>query len=303
MFQTELTGQIQYDTTGLIYPKEVEEIEFMPAMTLLENVQDTLVSEIMLAFRFTDIQKIYQHLSPKLKEKTNEIDSLFKINELKFQNADSVYLFESTNGYYSTSGYIGQTYFTHPRINPLTIKYRYFKDHNSILINQIEINNTLYPNEILEIERIQNRLKTRKLSSKEEFELQFQLVDLISPNEGEDKNDFYLPISDFELSYHYGKLSWLSLKVNENELAVKSAQRGLEYSSKNKWINANLALGLSQLDRFSEASALYVQYMHQYFEQKPAIDIFKSDILELESEGIEVINRSKIFNLLNGKKK
>ena len=292
-------GQINYHEFGQVFPDDVMFVEDIGPHEKLEDVKDSIKQELMVGFRKTDINSIKELLSPKLQNEVLVMDSLLNSYEVKFNSVDSVYLFENSGYAVGLTGTIAITKFSNKSIGNLSMEYQYYCPRGKTIVNRISINGIEFPSELITISKLRSKIQDRELSDKEKFDTYHQLLQLISTNDGERYNDFYIPESNGELSRLNGNLSWHALIIGENAIAVSAAKKGLSLNPSNLWINTNLALGLAQNDRLDEAILIYTKLMNEPYRDKTFQEVFLADIEAVESRGIEVKNKEKIIEILS----
>lgn len=292
------SGQIQYLEFGEVFTEDVMFVEDTGPHELLEDIKDPSMQKIMIGFRNTDIHSIKAFLSPKLSAEVASIDSLLDTYEKKFNSVDSVYLYENTGYAFGRTGTIGLTKFSHRKIGDVSIRYQYISPKGKSVINEISIEDTVFPSQLSLCSKLKSKIKSKDLSFQEKYDASTELLALISIKEGEEYNDFYIPESKSDLSDYNGSLSWYALNIGENETAVSAAQKGLELNPSNTWINTNLALGLAQSGKLDEALVIYKKLMNEPYRNTTYKDVFLKDIEDVEANGIKIKYKNKIIKAL-----
>lgn len=291
-------GQIKYQEFGQIFADDVMFVEDIGPLESLEEVKDSTKRALMRGFRNTNLKSIQSYLSPKLIIEIPEMDSILNSFEDKYNSVDSIFLFENSGYGVGLTGTIAITKFSHKVVGDLAIEYQYYCPGKSTVINRISINGKEFPSELTIVSRLKSKIREKDLSNREKYEAYKNLIELISPKEGQKYNDFYLPQSSNDLSKLNGSLSWYALNIGENDIAVSAATKGLNLNPSNKWINTNLALGLAQSDKLEQAINIYTELKDIPYRDKIYKDVFLADIEEVEGNGIEIKHKEKIIKAL-----
>lgn len=293
-----LISQINYDEFGEVFPDDVMFAEDIGSHEKIEDIKDTIKQKLMIGFRNTDINSIKEFLSPKLQSEVLSIDSLLNLFEVKFNSVDSIFLFENSGYAVGSTGTIAITKFSNKSLGNLSIEYQYYCPGGQTIVNRISINGKEFPSELTTISKLRSKTRDNGLTIREKFDAYHQLLKLISANEGQKYNDFYIPESANELSRLNGNLSWYAINLGNNAVAVSAAKKGLSLNPSNVWINTNLALGLAQNDKIDEAIEIYERLMNEPYREKTFREVFLADVEEVESNGIKVKNKEKIIEVL-----
>jgi len=298
VFANNLISQINYDEFGEVFPDDVMFVDDIGSHEKIEDVKDSLKQKLMLGFRNTDISSIKEFLSPKLQAEVLNIDSLLNSYEVKFNSVDSIFLFENSGYAFGSTGTIAITKFSNKSIGDLSMEYQYYCPGGQTIVNRISINGKEFPSELATISKLRSKTRDNGLTIREKFDVYDQLLKLISANDGQKYNDYYIPESSNELSRLNGNLSWYALNLGKNAIAVSAAKKGISLNPSNMWINTNLALGLAQNDKMDEAIKIYERFMNEPYREKTFREVFLADIEEIETNGIKVKNKEKIIEIL-----
>lgn len=100
------------------------------------------------------------------------------------------------------------------------------------------------------------------------------------------------------LSKNYGTLAWYALVNKKYTRAENYSKMGIMLDSNNVWINTNLVLAFLLQNEFKKAKKIYLNLMDKPYGNSSFSEAFLEDIENLEKEGIEHKDFSRIRQLL-----
>ena len=299
-------SQIRVDTVGLqTYYIENGQKVAMDDRFISDVKEPPSMGTVKVAFRTFNFQGLEKRFSPVLWDEIVEIESLLRSYTPEFNASKRNGVYEDASVGWGTRGTVGETtfYSLSEELPNLSISYTYREIEGEPQIETLVISRAgtivkrfpaLYDvmkEKLANIDKVDNQPNNLK-----KIEVYVETIRYI-----EEKLPFLnsvLPNPKQTLSSFQGSLSWFYNLEGNGVEAVKYAKSGLGNHPEHVWINTNLALGYLLSGQVEEARKIYVAHKDTPFRGGTLKNMFKQDILDVEANGVSVLGKEMVMDIL-----
>lgn len=305
-FPDKLFSQIRIDTFGIqsYFIKDGEQVP-LESKFVSEIKEPTSMAAIKKAFRTFNFQGLESRFSAILWDEIKDIESFLRSYAIAFDHSRKTGLYENAAVGWGTRGNQGECtfYSLTDEIPNLSISYTYQEVDELFIVETIVITS-------------QGTIVKRYPALYDDMKEWLVSIDLIdAQGNNQEKIRVYeevvtyierklpylnsvLPNPSQTLSSFQGSLSWFYNLEGNGIKAIKYAMKGLENYPNHVWINTNLALGYLLSGQIDEAKKIYLMHRDTPFRGGTLRSMFKQDILDLESNGVTVLGKEMVMELL-----